>query len=151
MLLQAREALLQQFRPIFHRFGLTEQQWRILRLLSDHGKLDQHEISVGCQILGPSLTNILSRLEEYDYVARQRNKDDQRRVFVALTAGGRRLIAEVAPFVDERYRELENIVGGELMSALIVVLDRLLSLPLDKSDRKAATERDSRKSGQESL
>jgi DNA-binding PadR family transcriptional regulator len=82
------------------------------------------------------LINILSRLEECDYVTRQRNKDDQRRVSVTLTARGRRLIAEVAPFVDERYRELESIVGEELMSALIVVLDRLLGLPLGNRTRK---------------
>ena len=132
LLLRARETLLQHFRPIFHRFGLTEQQWRIMRLLSDHADLDQRELSVGCQILGPSLTNILAGLEESGLIARQRNPTDQRRVIVVLTMTGREKVWEVAPFVEEQYRELEAMMGAELMDALIVVLDRLLSLPQAK-------------------
>lgn len=41
-----------------------------------------------------------------------------------------RAIARVAPFVEEQYRELEAMMGAELMNALIVDLVRLLSLPL---------------------
>lgn len=134
MLLQSREALLQHFRPIFNRFGLTEQQWRILRLLSDRGELEQREIAASCQILGPSLTNILSGLEDSAHVERRRGADDQRRVFVTLTARGRHLIADVAPFIDERYRELEAIMGDGLMTDLIAVLDRLLGRLLHKAE-----------------
>lgn len=136
MLLQARETLLQHFRPIFHRFGLTEQQWRILRVVSDHDRLEQHEISSLCQISGPSLSNILSRLEEVGYVTRERSREDQRKVFVALAGKGHALVREVAPSVDACYRDLERVVGVDLMASLIVVLDRLLSLPLDSIERK---------------
>ena len=131
-LLQAREALLQHFRPIFHRFGLTEQQWRILRVVSDQERLEQHEIASLCQISGPSLSNILSRLEEVGYVMRDRSEDDHRKVFVTLGRRGQALVGEVAPHVDARYRDIERTLGKELMSSLIEVLDRLLKLPLDR-------------------
>ena len=137
MLLQAREGLLQHFRPIFHRFGLTEQQWRILRVVSDHARLEQHEIVSFCQISGPSLSNILSRLEEIGYVTRERSKEDHRKVFVMLGRRGQVLVGDVAPYVDARYRELERALGTELMSSLFTVLDRLLSLPLEPAERSA--------------
>ena len=33
-LIQAREALMTQFRPILNDAGITDQQWRIIRLLA---------------------------------------------------------------------------------------------------------------------
>ncbi len=142
MLLQARDVLLQHFRPIFHRFGLTEQQWRILRLVSDRDRLEQHEVASLCQISGPSLSNILSHLEAAGHVVRERSREDQRKVFVTLGRRGRALVAEVAPHVDARYRELEKVLGMELMSSLLAVLDRLLSLPLDVAEPPADRPRD---------
>ena len=37
LLLQARERVIAQFRPILKAHGLTEQQWRVLRALVDAG------------------------------------------------------------------------------------------------------------------
>jgi homoprotocatechuate degradation regulator HpaR len=126
MLLQAREALLQHFRPIFQHYNMTEQQWRILRVVNDHDRLGQHEIASLCQISGPSLSNILSRLEEVGYVGRQRSREDQRTVFVTLTRRGSAFVAQVAPDIDAQYRSLEKALGANLMAALFDVLDRLL-------------------------
>jgi homoprotocatechuate degradation regulator HpaR len=128
LMLRGREAVLQHFRPVFNRFDLTEQQWRILRFLSDEGEVEQRLLARRCQILGPSLTNILSRLEELDYVGRRRSADDQRRVYVVLTTKGRRLIAAVAPFIAEQYRVIEARIGAGMMKELIAVLDRLLDV-----------------------
>lgn len=137
MLLQAREVLLQHFRPIFQAHGLTEQQWRILRVVSDHDRLEQHEIASLCQISAPSLSNILSHLEEVGYVARERSTDDHRKVFVTLAKRGQALVKEIMPDVNARYQELERALGMELMCALFSVLDRLLSLPRDVVDSSA--------------
>ncbi|MDA9440591.1 hypothetical protein XH98_16040 [Bradyrhizobium sp. CCBAU 51745] len=134
MLLQAREVLLQHFRPIFQAHGLTEQQWRILRVVSDYDRLEQHEIASLCQISAPSLSNILSHLEDARYVARERSTDDHRKVFVTLAKRGQALVKEIMPDVNARYQELERALGMELMCSLFSVLDRLLSLPCDVVD-----------------
>ena len=39
LLLQAREAVFARFRPLLNAVGLTEQQWRVVRALLDHGPL----------------------------------------------------------------------------------------------------------------
>ncbi len=39
-LLQAREAAMSYFRPIVKRHNLTEQQWRIVRILAESPSMD---------------------------------------------------------------------------------------------------------------
>ena len=85
LFLRAREELLCHFRPIITHFGLTEQQWRILRTVNETGQLEPREICEICQILSPSLTGVLSRMEDMGLVTRTRMEEDQRRVIVRMT------------------------------------------------------------------
>ena len=61
-LIQAREALMTQFRPILNQANITDQQWRIIRLLAENGTLDFQDLANQACILRPSLTGILTRL-----------------------------------------------------------------------------------------
>ena len=61
MLLLAREHLMSHFRPILNHYGVTEQQWRILRVLDEHGQLEPRELCELCQILSPSMAGVLAR------------------------------------------------------------------------------------------
>ena len=63
-LIQAREALMTQFRPILNQANITDQQWRIIRLLAENGTLDFQDFGQSACILRPSLTGILTRLEK---------------------------------------------------------------------------------------
>lgn len=44
-LLQAREAAMAYFRPIVKRHNLTEQQWRIVRILAERPSMDFHDLA----------------------------------------------------------------------------------------------------------
>jgi hypothetical protein len=44
-LLRARETAMSFFRPMLHGHGLTEQQWRVIRVLQEYGDLEFHELS----------------------------------------------------------------------------------------------------------
>ncbi|SQI84388.1 Homoprotocatechuate degradative operon repressor [Klebsiella oxytoca] len=50
-LLQAREAAMAHFRPIVKRHNLTEQQWRIVRILAEHPSMDFHDLAFRACIL----------------------------------------------------------------------------------------------------
>ena len=87
LLLHAREAALAHFRPILKRFGLTDQQWRVLRMLSEaRDGLEPGQIAEACKIQKPSLTGILSRMAEMKLIDRDRSQLDQRRQRISLTA-----------------------------------------------------------------
>ncbi|SUG28869.1 homoprotocatechuate degradative operon repressor [Salmonella enterica subsp. arizonae] len=55
-LLQAREAAMTYFRPIVKSHNLTDQQWRIVRILADSPSMDFHDLAFRTCILRPSLT-----------------------------------------------------------------------------------------------
>ena len=52
-LLQAREAAMAYFRPIVKRHNLTEQQWRIVRILAERPSMDFHDLAFRACILRP--------------------------------------------------------------------------------------------------
>lgn len=127
-LLQARELVLSYFRPILSHFDLTEQQWRVIRALHGCGAAEPRELSEICRILSPSLTGILSRMEESGLVRRTRMVEDQRRILVSLTPKSENLIREIRPLITEQYRLLEEAWGRSIVADLYDVTDRLLQM-----------------------
>ncbi|MDI4516807.1 homoprotocatechuate degradation operon regulator HpaR, partial [Escherichia coli] len=83
-LLQAREAAMAHFRPIVKRHNLTEQQWRIVRILAENPSMDFHDLAWRACILRPSLTGILTRMERDGLVLRLKPVNDQRKLYLSL-------------------------------------------------------------------
>jgi homoprotocatechuate degradation regulator HpaR len=127
LLLQARERVLSHFRPILNANGVTEQQWRIVRVLYEVPSLEPREIVELCRISSPSMAGVLSRMEELGLVARRRLPHDQRRVRVSLTARARAMAARMAPKIDATYRRIEQKIGDEFSTRLQQALDQLLA------------------------
>ncbi len=127
LLAQAREAVISNFRPLLNQLGVTEQQWRIIRVLVECGELEPWQISEQCQILKPSLTGVLGRMEEMGLIARCKHGSDQRRQVVALTDQARQLVADAAPLVEKQYKALEKALGKALVDDLYRVLDEVLA------------------------
>jgi len=126
LLLQARESVMAEFRPLLNEHGLTEQQWRVIRALLQNGPLEPRQLCELCQIVSPSLTGVLARMEELDLVKRERMPDDQRRLLVSMTARSKRIAAKMAPRVEARYEAMERELGPELTEQIYATLDRLL-------------------------
>lgn len=127
LLLQARDTLMSHFKPIINHFGVTEQQWRILRVLDEHGQLEQWEICDMCQILSSSMAGVLARMEETGLIRRNRVAEDQRRVIVQLAAAGDRLMTEMAPLIDLQYRHLEQTLGAPVLNNLFQALESFVA------------------------
>lgn len=127
-LVQAREALMTQFRPILGQANITDQQWRIIRLLAENGTLDFQDLANQACILRPSLTGILTRLEKAGLVVRLKPSNDQRRVFLKLTAEGEKLYEEIGEEVGERYDAIEEVLGREKMLMLTELLADLAKI-----------------------
>jgi homoprotocatechuate degradation regulator HpaR len=127
LLLQARERVISQFRPILNANGITEQQWRIVRELLGVRSLEPREIGDLCRISSPSLAGVLARMQELGLVVRRRLEHDQRRVRVSLTARARALAARMAPQIDATYRRIEVSLGGEFTARFQQMLDELLA------------------------
>ena len=118
MLYRALDALMPRFRAIFREFDLTEQQWRILRVLWDGDELSAIELADRTLIPAPSLVGILNRLERRQLVKRLRNKRDRRSVIVAITRDGRKLKESVAPRVEQVYQQMQASIAPDVWDQL---------------------------------
>lgn len=126
LLLQAREGVIGRFRPILNAHGVTEQQWRILRLLVESGPLEPRQIGRLCAISSPSLAGVLARMDEQGLVARAPLAHDRRRQEVAATARSRRLAERMAPAIEAAYGDIETRLGAGFVRRLVATLDTLV-------------------------
>ena len=130
-LLATRERFMQHFRPVLTQHNVTEQQWRVVRALATNGAMEPGEITKRCVILKPSLTGILSRMEEMGWIKRQGHADDLRRSVVRLTASGNSLHRKIGREVEATHATIVNALGADEFDALHAALDRF-NLAMDR-------------------
>lgn len=130
-LLEAREALMTHFRPALNVIGLTEQQWRIIRILAQYGELESTHLAEKACILKPSLTGIIRRLTEMELVVRRRGDNDQRFVFIDLTKNGEDIFKKMSVEMEKRYDNIHQKMGDEKIEALLELLKEVQKLKID--------------------
>lgn len=134
-LLQARESAMGFFRPVLKEHNLTEQQWRIIRVLADKRSIDFHELAQKACILRPSLTGILIRMERDELICRLKPVSDQRKLFVSLSANGQNLYDIIQPKIDKGYQLIEQKFSTEKLQRLSGLLKELIALEADDSEQ----------------
>ena len=133
-LLRAREAVMSHFRPLLARHDVTEQQWRVIRLLAEAGMLDASEVADRAFILAPSLTRMIRALEERGFITKHKDKDDGRRVLLKIAPAGLAVIDQVMPDNSLIYADLEARYGRERIAELLAMLDELAMLKADAAN-----------------
>jgi homoprotocatechuate degradation regulator HpaR len=128
LLLQAREAVMAHTRPSLREHGLSDQQWRVLRVLGEHGMVETGRVAREAFILGPSLTGVLTRMERDGLIRRARDPADQRRTVVEATAKGMRMVQELSRSIEAHYAWMEKSLGKQKLSQLYVLLDEVIEL-----------------------
>jgi homoprotocatechuate degradation regulator HpaR len=128
LLLQARESVMTHTRPSLREHGLSDQQWRVLRVLGEHGVVETGRVAREAYILGPSLTGVLARMERDGLIRRERDSDDQRRTVVQATAKGMKLVQKLSHTVEAHYDWMEKSLGKQKLVQLYRLLDEVIEL-----------------------
>ncbi|NWA42126.1 homoprotocatechuate degradation operon regulator HpaR [Pseudomonas reactans] len=131
-LLQAREAAMSFFRPSLNEHGLTEQQWRIIRILEQHGELEIYQLAELACILKPSMTGVLVRMETAGMVHRRKAEQDQRRVLVTLADKGKASFESMSQCMEANYQRLQDQLGEEKLQTLLGLLDDLKNINIKR-------------------
>lgn len=127
-LLRAREKVMGPIRTLLVDAGVTEQQWRVLRVLNEEGPQEPTHIAERACLLLPSLTRILQKLEHKKLIARRSHPQDRRRQIVEISEQGIQVIhanLEVSVAQAERIRTL---LGAEKHEMLLDLLNELKDL-----------------------
>lgn len=130
-LLRAREAVMSHFRPILHKRGITEQQWRVIRVLAEHAELEVSEVAKLAFVLGPSLSRIVRTLESRELIKKRRDETDGRKYWLSVTDQGTELIHTVMPDSHRVYAALEAKLGKEHVETLLELLNETSNLSRD--------------------
>jgi len=121
-LLRARESVMRQFRPHLRKFGLTEQQWRILRALSSAESMEVAQLAEATFLLGPSLSRILKDLDKRGLLRRKSSDSDLRRGVISITAKGLQLIDRAGEDSERIYAQITKYYGATKLSTLQLML-----------------------------
>lgn len=124
-LLRAREAVMVNFRPMLSRHDMTEQQWRVVRVVAEAGRLDATEVAARTSILAPSLTRMIRSLEERKFIKKRKDANDGRRVILEIAPAGIALIERASPESLAIYDRLEAQFGRAKLDTLLDLLDEL--------------------------
>jgi len=132
LLLQAREAVMLHTRPSLREHGLSDQQWRVLRVLGEHaherGGIETGRVAKEAYLLGPSLTGVLSRMERDGLIARERCPQDARRTVVRATVHGLDKVQALSETIEAHYQWMEQQLGKAKLAQLYALLDELIAL-----------------------
>ncbi len=127
-LLRAREAVMGRFRPMLAAHDVTEQQWRVIRVLGETSPLDATEVADRACVLAPSLTRIIKALEDRALITRERDASDGRRAMLAIAPAGVALLRDVTPESRAIYAEIEARYGAKQIERLLDMLDELANI-----------------------
>lgn len=128
MLVRARDAVMSRFRPLLAMHDLSEQQWRVIRVLGEVDSLEAREVAERACVLAPSLTRILKALEERGFVTRRGDPHDRRRILLSITPRGVELLATMTHEASASYAEFVEKFGTERVDMLLEMLADLVDL-----------------------
>ena len=127
-LLRARETVMSPIRRVLKAHDVTDQQWRVLRVLHENGIMDAKELAKSACVLAPSLTRIIKHLEQQNMLTRCADGKDGRRVLLDILPSGAELIESVTPEVQVIYQGLNDKYGAQKMSDLLDLLHDVVEL-----------------------
>ena len=138
LLLQAREAVMAHTRPSLREHGLSDQQWRVLRVLGEHahelGGIETGRVAREAYLLGPSLTGVLARMERDGLIRRSRDPQDARRSVVRATALGLEKVQALSQTIEAHYSWMEQQLGKAKLGQLYALLDAVIALETHGAD-----------------
>ena len=126
-LLRSREAVMDRFRPMLASAKITEQQWRVLRGLSEHGEVEAGKLAYIACILPQSLSRITRNFEKKHLILMKNDPSDALKILLSLTDKGKILMSRATIDSKEIYAQLIEDFGRENLEQLLEKLNLLQS------------------------
>lgn len=108
--------------------GLTPSQLLVLQEIGERGEVTPTELSAALQFGQATITNIVDRLERAGLVTRQRGEQDKRRIHLAATPEGERIIELAPDMLQTRFSERFAALPEWEQAMIIAGLGRLTDI-----------------------
>jgi DNA-binding MarR family transcriptional regulator len=124
-ILRTADQLQIRFARLFRRFGLTPQQYNVLRILRGEGRaLPILEVAARMITVVPGITGLIDRLEFAGLVERKRCDHDRRVIYVAIATKAVDLLAEIDEPLEKLHRQTLGHMTPEELSSLSRLLEK---------------------------
>ncbi|WP_317191222.1 MarR family winged helix-turn-helix transcriptional regulator [Hymenobacter sp. BT523] len=114
------------YQPLLENLDVTYPQYLVLLLLWEHEELTVKQLGEHLLLDSGTLTPLLKRMEQRQWLSRRRDVRDERSVVVALTPAGRALQAQAA-HIPVRLAEKMQLTEPE-MAGLRTQLRQIMTL-----------------------
>lgn len=131
-LLRARERVMGPLRDMLSGADITEQQWRVLRVLEEEGPLEPTRIAELACLLLPSLTRILQKLDNKGLISRKQDSQDKRKQVIQIMPSGAALIEAHLPASLAVLEQVKAQMGADRYEALLDLLNALEAANTDQ-------------------
>ena len=110
-------------------FDLTSSQAHILGFLSRNGGIavNQRSIEEEFGLKHPTVTGLLSRLKDKDYVSFSTDENDKRRKRISLTQKSMHILSNARSLINETDDELFGGLPPEEQKELSAILDKVIA------------------------
>jgi DNA-binding MarR family transcriptional regulator len=127
--LVAADHLDQQLAPVISAYGITTDQYNVLRILRGvHPEgHPRHEIARRMIHRAPDVTRMLDRLVKRKLIARVRDSNDARLSIARITPAGLALLKRIDPEVEEAQRKATAMLNAAERKELVRLCDRLVT------------------------
>ena len=124
-LLRARESLMLSFRPMLAKHKITEQQWRVLRVLGEKGPCDAGKLAENACILAPSLSRIINTLIKNQYIEKTLDQNDKRKIILKISNHGIEMLEQIKPEYLAILKSIQKKYGEEKLTKLLDLLSEI--------------------------
>ncbi len=131
-LIKAREGVMPPIREMLADSGITEQQWRVLRVLVEYGPQDTSTIAHRACLLPPSLTRIAQNMRNNGLISISKDNSDKRRQTITITEAGLRIVDDNRHTAEEIVKGFKQTLGEkkyEQLLDLLALLDPDVATP----------------------
>jgi homoprotocatechuate degradation regulator HpaR len=124
-LIKAEETVLAPMRPKLREYGITEPQWRVMRVINERGATYATGLAEVALLHAPSVTRILQELEDRKFILRELDASDRRRALVTLTPEGKEIVRTISRHVARIIGEYADRFGAQRLDKLVSELRAL--------------------------
>ena len=112
-------------RDMLAETGITEQQWRVLRVLAEYGPQSSSTLADRASLLFPSLTRIAKTMQTKGLITLSRDEEDRRLQMISIAEAGQKLIDDKKDHAAHIVKGFKKKLGKENYEQLLDLLAKL--------------------------
>lgn len=121
-----------QHGPIKKKLEISQGEWAVLAYLERMQVTTPTQIANEFSLTTARIANILNSLEKKGYVHRRNDSVDRRKVFVTITAEGRKISKEKTAEVEHDMVNLLQDLGPEDAETFLTIMKKISDLAKEK-------------------